>query len=385
MSKRWGEYAVGLGLLLGPLAYALTLSPEVVEVVEVVEATPELPQANELRPIEVEFVRPPEPIEAQPEAEPAADDRIEFAFVNSAGIVLSTEAETSWGKGRLRAHAGPGEFRAAKRAEGAEIPASHYAQRGRTFDLYGDSGLLCTVRLGELFVLAQHNGPSVYDLFEGEDGSYDWDEDKTFSRGEIRRKVWSQEYDSPWLVADVLGDPACEGALWARDHTLPPPQILHHSERSSPTTERRLAVHEASAVLAETHENYDAWYEGIDDESREYVEPWSEIAFANAATVEAWLDAQGTPRLVELNFGDAVGEWCGEGFDTRITSLDEVVGEGFEPTERAIDAITIFDADLDGHFELLYESDDGVPFMIASDTPHLAMQWYLEEGFTCPC
>ncbi|MCA9706375.1 MAG: hypothetical protein KDK70_11045 [Myxococcales bacterium] len=408
MRRRTIELCVGLGLLLGPLGYALTLEPEVVEVVEVVEmvemvevAPAPVPAAERVTPtVEPE----PEPgVELKPESEPEPESAeiapmtqaftpLPFAFVTKAGLLLSTDAQPSWGKGRLRAHRGPGEFRAAKRADAAAIPEALWAQRGRTFDLYDAEGKVCTARLGELSILAQHDGPSLFDLYHGSMEDYDEDEYETFDRqdhppAEIRAKVWAHastpDYESAWLVAEVVGDGSCQGALWARDSALPPPALLQPRDEPSQLSARRLAAHDASPELAAMKTAYDQWRTELGAPEGTHYEPWETLAREHPATVRTWHDERGAAVLTELRFGKP-SEYCSSDPATMLTSLDRVVDGRFEATEHAIDPIAVFDADLDGQYELLYRNaDDGEVADLVSET--LAQRWDVDEVFYCPC
>lgn len=404
MRRRTIELCVGLGLLLGPLGYALTLEPEVIEVVEVVEVA-QAP-APSIDPVMVEWVEAPAtepaPVEPQAEAEaeaaPNLEGRLSFAFVNQAGMVLSTTAERTWGSGRLRAHAGPGEFRAAKRADLAKIPADLLAQRGHTFDVYGASGKVCTARLGELSILAQHNGPSEIELFHGnmdfideeEDGSDPFEklEQEEHTPRQIRAKVWSfaetgwtppsadeEDHDDRWLVAPLVSETSCEGGLWARDAELPPPTVLHLVEEASPITAQRVAVHQASAALAEAKLSYER--ELADAPEDESLTDWATLVRDYPVSVKAWHDETGAPRLTELEFGYEP-EGCGEG-GPHLASVDMVVGSSFESLELEIHPLAVFDADLDGRFELLYGSS------LSSETDGLGQSWSIYEEFYCPC
>lgn len=397
------ERIVGMSLLLGPLAYALTLQPQVVEVVEVVEVV-QIAEGIEAAPTLVPDVIPEIPPAPAPDLDdaapvvapaptPTSEGRLSFAFVTAAGLVLSTEAKTAWGKGRLRDHAGPGEFRAAKRADPKRIPEDLWAQRGRTFDLYGTDGKVCTARLGTLSILAQHDGPSLFELYYGEDGAepevdYDTFEAQHHSAAQIRRKVWStamdDEYGTAWLVASLSSDTPCKGALWARDRELPAPVILRASDEPSALTQQRLAQHEASEALAQTRRDYIAWYENeLTDEIREDTETWEALVGEYPAHVRTWLDAQGRATFVELDFGDE-GGWCGEGFDSSIASLDRVIDGRFEPTEHPRAPLMIFDADLDGRYEMLFADDThGGASLLMSES--MATDWDINQVFFCPC
>lgn len=402
MRLRTLELSLGLLLLLGPLGYALTLESEVVEVeveriveverVEVVQVAAPAPAPVPVPVVEVEpSVPAPAPVEAPAPApvEPTPDleGRLQLAPVTAAGLVLSLEAERAWGTGRLREHAGPGEYRAAKRADVAELPAELLAHRGRTFDVYGSGGKLCTARLGELSVVAQHDGPSLFEVFHGSLDAVDYEDGEehpadVFEREphtprQIHGAVWRSDDASRWLVAELVSDTPCEGGLWARDFELPPPRLLHVGP--SPIVEQRLAAHEASTALADAKQEYATWLEEHPDD-REGMSTWAEIEREHPATVEAWLDDAGTPRIVELSVGTSSDFGaCGDDPVTEITAVDEVVGGAFAATDRATGFIAAFDADLDGHFELLYDGH------VHSETPELSQEWSVYEEWYCPC
>jgi len=402
MRRKTIELAVGLGLLLGPLAYALTLEPEVVEVevpqvIEIERATPvvelEAPVV-EAPVVEPPVVEPPvvEPPAVEPPAE-SADDRLAFAFVNTAGLVLHTSAKLAWGEGHLRDHEGPGQFLAAKRASASAVPAELWVQRGRTFDLYGAEGKVCTARLGELSVLAQHDGPGLYDLFFDE-YAYDEDDESAPSYDEfdeadyppraIRRQVWSTtDDDGAWLVAEVVSETSCAGALWARDAQLPPPVILHRSDAPNAAARHDVEQFEASDDLADLRTEYMRWHGELDEDEQSYEPDWATIAYENPTQALTWWTEQHDPALVELQFGLESG-WCGDGFDTQVRSISQVSDGQLVPMERPPHPIAVFDADLDGRYEFLTSTryDEEID-SIRSET--LADSWGIPEVFVCPC
>ncbi|MEX1367630.1 MAG: hypothetical protein AB1Z98_31160, partial [Nannocystaceae bacterium] len=398
MARRTAELVVGMALMVGPLAYALTLEP-VTETELVVVHEPSLGELS-ARPEPVVPLAPVapviEPVEDAPEPPPRAvdEDLIAFAYVNEAGLVLSNEAEAAWGKGRLRRHAGPGQFRAAKRADARVVPESMWAQRGRSFDLYGPQGKVCTARLGELSVLAQHDGPTEFDLFNGDDYAYGaWEdfEANSPSAAQTRAQVWSLAEDgtqdmraSVWLAAEIIGDAPCEGALWARDSELPPPILLEASDEPSPLGQRRIAEHEASEELAQIRDDYETFLAELDEQWRGDYGTWDRLAKEHPAKVRTWSDDDGTAHFVELHFGTSEGN-CGDGHYSEIHAIDAVVDGAFESVEGPADPVAIFDADLDGRFERLYESqDDDDPWSSASlESETLGDSWYLEAVFTC--
>jgi hypothetical protein len=396
MRRQTLEISVGLLLLLGPLGYALTLEPRVIEVerIAVVEVPATIAEAAPVEPVEpVEApASEPTPVPVEPVPAPDLEDRLSFAVVNEAGLVLTTTADLGWGTGRLREHGGPGQFRAAKQANVAELPEALLAHRGRTFDVYGASGKLCTARLGELSVLAQHDGPSLFEVFHGSMDAIEWGSDEgeedpvqaferqTHAPRQIRAAVWAaMEADTAWLVAELVSDTSCEGALWARDAALPLPTVLHRTEGPSPIIEQRLAAHAASTTLAETKAAYAEWRNAVPEDSRQYEPEWADIERDHPASAKAWLDETGTPRLVELDFGGYDQGGCGDYPVTEISSVDLVIDGVFEPTPHVIEPTAVFDMNLDGRYELLYEDS------LTSETPELSQIWTVMEEFYCPC
>jgi len=390
MRLRTLELSVGLLLLLGPLGYALTLEPEEVEVERVVEVerieVVEVPAPAPAPAPDGQKVETPEPISVEPTPAPDLSGRLQFAAVSEAGLLLSSKARRVWGMGSLREHSGPGQFRAAMQANPAKLPEALLAHGARTFDVYGKDGKLCTARLGELSVLAQHDGPSLFEVFHGsidgveyEDGEEhpaDVFERQTHTPKQIRSKVWASSDADRWLVAELVSDTPCEGALWARDAELPPPRLLHAGP--SPIVEQRIAVHEASTALADAKAEYATWRDEHPEESKS-MPTWAEIERDHPAKVTAWLDETGTPRLVELDFGYWPDLGCGDNPTTGLTAIDEVIDGAFEPMSHSMGFGAVFDVDLDGRYELLYGTS------LESETSALSLIWDIYEVPYCNC
>jgi hypothetical protein len=373
------ELVVGLGLLLGPLAYALTLEPEVerVPVAEVDE--PAVAQPPSVEPIAVDVIEPvevPAPAPVVIQAAPQPMDRGAFLFVTDAGVVLSTEAEHGWGEGRLFEPDGEVSFRAAKRANPNAIPSDLWSMRARTFDLYGPDGRVCTARLGELRVVAQYGGWSLGGVL-GEE----WyeQEPESASKQQIQKGLWKRE--DLWLVAEIESSSSCEGALWARDAALPLPTILRRSELPNHATKARLAQFHASEELAELERNYKDEYAELEPETRSYYPSWDTLLVEHGATAWSWIDSHARPQLVGLQFGREP-EGCGDPLYSRITALDHVRGDEFVPAATHVHSPdAVFDFDLDGQFELLYSTPG--TYWVAS--PTLDAYAYVEEDEYCPC
>jgi hypothetical protein len=387
MRRRHVELAVGLGLMLGPLVYALSLEPtaasECAAEIEIAEpAEPASTDACEqLEPITIEVAPEPtelEPVVVEPAPEPTPEPSFElarFLFVTDAGVVLSTEAKREWGKGKLFVPKGKVSYRAAKRANPITIPAALWSMRGRTFDMYGADGKLCSARLGELRVVGQYDGWSLGGVL-----GQDWyDEDpESASKAEILAGLWQR--DDLWLVADFESADSCKGALWARDAELPPPMILRRSTDPTPASEARLAAFLRSEELAETERSYRAEYAELDAETREYYPNWDEMVAEHGANVWSWIDVDRRAHVVGLEFGREP-DGCGEPLWSRHTALDLVRGDELVPTSYGHSPTAIFDADLDGELEFLYVNYGGRWL----ESPTLETRAVVEEDWMCPC
>ncbi|KIG14251.1 hypothetical protein DB30_07000 [Enhygromyxa salina] len=387
MRRREGlEFAVGGGLLLGPLMFALTL-PQPSAAPASCDAELPIQAAPTPETIVVEVCeRAPEPApQPQPAPEPAqapTDELSAFLFVTANGLVLSTEAAPEWGAGRLYEPKGDATYRVAKRAAPTEVPAALWAQRGRSFDLYNRDGKVCSARIGELHVVSQYDGWSL-DGVMGDDIWERYEDPADIPRRLWRPALWARA--GHWLVADIESDESCEGALWARDAALPAPVILTPMTRETAEGKAQLAAFERSAVLQETRADYQRWYDELSAEGREYEQSWGSIAARYPAKVTSWVDAAARVRLVELDFGADLGG-CGDGYPARITKLERVAGDSFEDTEQSPDVDAIFDADLDGEYEYLYVNSGGWSSMtLTSDGEGLDRYLEIDRDFVCPC
>lgn len=373
------ELLFGLGLLLGPLAYALTLAPEPAPEPVVLECPaasadqPELaqpPREQPPRAIEPEVV--PEPVVINEAPKPKA--LAEFLFVTDAGVVLSTEAEQSWGAGKLFEPKGLATYRAAKRADPNAIPSQLWSMRGRTFDLYGPEGRVCTARLGELRVIAQYDGWGLGGVL----GEEWFDRDPTeATKQQIREGLWQLD-DHLWLVAEIESIDDCEGALWARDAELPPAKLLRRSEVPNHATAARLALFE-SEELVELERSYRAEYAATDEFIRKHYPSWEQLLAEYGSKAWSWVDEHGRPHLVGLEFGRPP-EPCDPLF-SRVTALDLVHGPDFVAIPFDHSPAAVFDVDFDGQWERLYSHWGSYTLTSATVEAYA----YIEEDFMCPC
>lgn len=350
---------------------APNVEPDPVELSEAVAPEPEL-------------VEPPEPSEPEPTTLPIpADlaDRSPLLIVHAGMLILDTKAAPDWTRGRISEPPGNlDNHRASKPIVLAKIPAHHLAQRERSFDLYDSDDKLCTAKLGELRVIAQYRGPDVDDLFDQQDYANDSPE-VTPSKTELLAKVWSTQ--PHWLVAELIpaGDCRLEDALWARDAQLPPPLLLTRSRDENPITRARARQFETSSELAKKRADYQAWYDALDPQARANQPDWAKLVEDWPLEITSWLDPQGQPRLIELSFGTGPG--CDDDvFDSTITAVEQVTKGGLLPTGHDLGPSAVFDADLDGRFELHYPTGEDTG-SVRSET--LAVEVDIDADLSCSC
>ncbi|MCA9682930.1 MAG: hypothetical protein KC457_12085, partial [Myxococcales bacterium] len=318
--------------------------------------------------------------------------RSPLLFVQAGRLVLDTEAGPRWARGALRELPGSeDDFIVSKPLVERAIPARHLDQRGRSFDLYGRDGKLCSATVGELQVIAQYTGPTADDLFEygydyGDDDDDDDDDDVLEeeeppepSKAQILPKVW--ETQPHWLVADLVpnGDCDFDEVLWARDAQLPAPLLLTRSAQESIVTREYAKVFWASTALAENRDNYLTAYASLDDEERTYTDDWKTMVKSFPLVLVSWLDPHGRPLFVEYQFGG--GEVC-SAFNAYMEGINQITQDGFVEVDSDLRPVAIFDADLDGRFEFYYDIDLGSA-RVRSET--LEMEASVDGDTYCPC
>jgi hypothetical protein len=389
------DFLVGAAFLLGPMVYALTLNPQPqqceavsapasvepfeCECPEPVTEPPKVEPAKvELPPAEPEVAK----VEPEPEVakvEPSLAEPRQFMFVAGDGqfVVFADDVDPRWGRGELFEPPGDEFHRAAKLADPALFPAADWTE-DRVIDLYDGSGKVCSAKIDRLLVIAQYGYGS-----EGL-GLEFWDDEANapFEHGpeRVRQATWDTQ--PHWLVGEL--DQSCSSALWARDAALPAPTILTRSDEPSATTRARLAQFERSSAVADLREDYEEHRTG--SEASEDLEDWNTRMADQQASVEAWIDASGDAHFVELIYGFD-DEHCGSGWDTEFTAFESVRGDAFEPNPNPVGASAIFDADLDGRFEMLFVHmfDDSWGRSLNSETEALDLSLAIDQDFVCPC
>lgn len=321
-----------------------------------------------------------------PEGEPATASAIyvpdgvrqPFAFVLAEGrqLVLSSEAQADWGVGELfEPELGPGFQQAAKHVDLDRLPPELRAQVGRTFDLYDGKGRQCSATLTGLTLVA-HYGYGVGGL-----GLEEYDEQGStieYPPEQQRAALWATQ--PAWLIGELEG--GCE-ALWARDAELPAPTILRWSDAPNPALQAYAQAFARSSVIPDMRAAYVAEVAGDPD-----GENWATRMAGQEIEVAGWLDAQGEVRFVELEYGFR-DDSCGYGHDTEFRDFGELAGGGFLQLDREPDALAIFDADLDGRYELLFAGDGEFSqewsAELVSESPSLQQSLAIDADGVCPC
>jgi hypothetical protein len=237
---------------------------------------------------------------------------------------------------------------------------------GGPIDLYGPVGKLCTVTLDHLAIEAR----ILPD-----------DDDEPLDAERLWQLVESPGEDDEVLVLLVAGfapDPRCAGALWARDARLPPPIVLHPAETDDTVAllaEERLRVLD-SKYGRELADDYSKYVE-YDLEAR----PWS--TYIAESTGQVWFD-QNDARLIVVSFGDGMAVPC---FPVpSYTAARPIEEEGPWPyplwghAPRAV-----FDADLDGRYEMLFLRKWGalVDLDVISETLRMELSLPDESWLNC--
>lgn len=427
------EFLVGCGLLLGPLVYALTLPGPGLRVPSVVMPTGEAPTAIE-RPtgptepaepsedghigmcvdpsaplIVVEQVEVEVEVPVAVEVDPSTH-ALEFAPIIDGRVILSTAVEDeevqAWATGELYAGAGEVDHIAARAVRLDALPLEHYVQRGRTVDVYGPSGKLCTAQIEPLELVAMYQGEELNSF--AEEDVYDWETGEfSLSLAERRALVWDNE--PAWLSATLsfgedCGEAALHQALWVRSPALPAPAVaspratLEAFEIANERARRFLAS-EDFETLAADYAEYRAEFEAEfadDPEILEWEPTWDEIVEHDGPSTEVWSDAEGQPIFSAFEFG-SLGEACGDGFDSYHAAVERIRGDAFVDVGMSPNIAAVFDSDLDGNWELLYDdaSDWGPNWTVYEELPGSGpdgeTEWTevsagsVDTDWFCPC
>lgn len=335
----------------------------------------------------------PQPeVEAAPErTAPPGPDAIPLILVENGLLVLDDAADSAWGRGAI--YDPPGTFtdevyRVGKSVDPSQLPASLLQLRGRIFDLYDAEGKRCSARAGALHVINRY-GVNEFGgrALEGPIDDATWDVYGELAK--IPEAVWRDavwRYPGHWLVAEILPEGDCKGAMWARDASLPPPVILALAPRGmdNPVAQARVAAFQQSKQRAELRAAYQAWYAGLRPEQRDEYDSWDQVVADSPAGVSSWIDAAGSVRVVELWFGGST-TGCYDGESAYVNAVELVRGEAFVDMGVGSDPtiVAIFDADLDGSFEVLQHGY--LSSRVTSATETLRRDTKSESDFYCGC
>jgi hypothetical protein len=296
---------------------------------------------------------PPVNVEAEPAPEPKPLPPTSAAAkpLHAGRVLISGAAEPSWATGSVllrEANSYHEHWHVERLASIDVLPPDLQRYSGMTVDLYAPAGRVCTVVLDTLTIEAYVAMEDVGG-HEAEPGA------------EALWKALSGDTShAVLLVASFANDPRCEGALWARDASLPVPVVLvpgnagEHGKLLA-TEHRRVLESDAGKALATEWQKYITDPEYADEDA----EPWSSFSEGRR---EVWMDENGDARVVSINFGSrrfTPCHWLGPVHGV-VRSL---VGDGEDLfTDGAAHSpppVAVFDADLDGRWELLWIHENG--------------------------
>lgn len=289
-------------------------------------------------------------------------------------VLLSTAGSPAWAMG-------PVLFRDANRyhekwqieraVDLAALPPELRQFAGATLDLYGPRGRVCTVEIDTLTIEAHLSMQYINGEYDDPGDAALW---KALSNDE--------DYEAAvLLVASFPDDPSCAEAVWARDASLPAPELLvlaDDGQDHAPllTGEHRRAL-ESDAGKKFTHD-YQAY--AADPEFQEEAVPWSS---ASEGHRQVWVDSGGAARFVALSFGTfgfTPCHWQGPIY-SYVRQIDDnhdnAAEVSFEPLP-----VAVFDANLDGRYERLIVEHNGDFDLVTvvSAAPTLRVELSLPDG-----
>jgi hypothetical protein len=326
-------------------------------------------------PSTAEPAAPPATIVEPPPAvvEPPALDLLQASVLplHEGRVLLTTAAEPEWATGPVLFH-DPNSYHEKWQLERAAqldaLPPQLRAFAGMTVDLYGPAGRKCTVPLERLTIEAH--------LPMEDAGGYEARPDEAALWDFLLKAESGQQVVS--LVASFAEDPSCEGALWARDASLPAPKLLVLGDQRDHAA--LLADEHRRALASEAGQQFERDYRGYaaDPEFAEDAEPWASVAKGRR---QVWVDEQGAAQIVSLDFGShefAPCRWQGP-----VLGAARQLQPSLElPVDGRPAPVAVFDADLDGNYELLILEDGGdfTNIRVLSSTPTLQLELVLPDN-----
>ncbi|MCA9713550.1 MAG: hypothetical protein KC468_02535 [Myxococcales bacterium] len=385
--------AAGLELARAPAEDEECAAPEAPEllVIEVPEQPAETGPGCSPPPTPTTSPAPKaETLEASPEA-PGP-----LMFVLDGRVLIDTDADPEWGRGRARADArGAGPARSVRRAAARKsVPEDLWKLSGERVVLYGPSGRVCEGRLDALSIAARYSGELEL-LYEeearlGGDGVFDEARDAGVR---LSRRVDERIYeDGPWSLEAALADTrgSCDGALWARLATDLEPAIYTTSAAGSPD-ERDAGAWDTVTELAafrELRDGHVTFSQELGASPSEAEAAWARFV-AEERRVQRWRDPASGDTLVTVQLGAPGVPSCGE-FDGTLAALLRAHGDGgFELLEAELGArpIAIFDRDHDGAPELIVSSGIAIELELLErdDDAYDVVDQVEVPFFGCPC
>jgi hypothetical protein len=320
----------------------------------------------------VQATTPPVHVEAEPAPaqKPSSPDSAAAKPLFAGRVVISTTAEPSWATGSVLIVEPNGyheHWHIERLAHLDMLPPELQRYAGMQVDLYGARGRVCTAVLESLTIEAYVAMEDVGG-YEAEPGA------------EALWKALSSDAEHvSLLVASFAKDPRCEGASWARDASLPAPVVLvpgdagKHLELLA-TEHRRVLESDAGKALGTEYEKYLTNPEYADDDPA----PWSSFSEGQR---DVWIDEHGDARVVSINLGNhewAPCRWQGP-IHGVVRSLD---GDGEDLFGKAAPnsppPVAVFDADLDGRWELLWIHDNGEFERVSLQSPSGELQMSID-------
>lgn len=318
-----------------------------------------------------QFTFDPDDIEAVPTAdelaapEGASPTRTEHAplpisalmlMVDDNTIQLAAHPESSWGRGELRPNREDVTIAAQRDVDITRLPPDLRELLGARVDVYATNGRVCSGTVTEPRLSMRYDG-WLDSYFADEAESEHWNEDGRLPDDFEQR---FGEAFTTFLVATLETDASCDGAVWARQASLPAPTVLARVERDASDHTLRQATRgqvRRSASYTEMKAAYQAYAQHDPGES---TASWSTF-LRDSYRLNMWRDVTGDHVLAHVAYG-AFDVPCGDGFDLGVAQWyvpDPKTGarlSGIAPAEVA----AVFDANNDGHLEWIARDGDSL-------------------------
>jgi hypothetical protein len=287
-------------------------------------------------------------VEVPPTADALAVDSTTVWPLHAGRVLLSTAAAPAWATGPVLVLDGNRYHEKWQIERAADLDALQPELRelaGATVDLYGPRGRVCTVVIDTLTIEAHLSMLYIDGKYDEPGGAALWE---ALGNDEDYEAAVLLVGDFAAPLAGSTQNTSCAEALWARDASLPAPAVLALGDPRDHATlvadERRRALEsDAGKKFIHDYQTYAA-----DPEHAQDAEPWSSVSEGD---LQVWVDPSGAAQFVALSFGDfrfSPCHWRGPGH-----AYLRQVGEDEMPFGPSPLPAAVFDADLDGRYELL--------------------------------